>query len=67
MMLSEPGGRLAVDDDLLPIARRAFEKAWKRRLDYLATTESAVREIQIVRPDVTTSEAPSALNVVRRS
>jgi len=47
-MLSEPGGRLAVDDDLLPIARRAFEKAWKRRLDYLATTESAVREIQIV-------------------
>ena len=67
MTLSEPGGRLAMDDDLLRIARRVFEKAQKRRLDYLATTKTAVREIQIVRPDVTTSEALSALNVVRRS
>jgi hypothetical protein len=56
-----------MDEDLLRIARRVFERAQKRRLDYLATTESAVREIQIVRPDVTTAEALSALNVVRRS
>jgi hypothetical protein len=36
MTLSEPGGRLAMDDDLLRIARRVFEKAQKRRLDYQA-------------------------------
>ena len=56
-----------MDDDLLRVARRVFEKAQKRRLDYLATTKTAVREIQIVRPDVTTSEALSALNIARRS
>jgi len=56
-----------MDDDLLRVARRVFERAQKRRLDYLATTESAMREIQIVRPDVTTSEALSALDVARRS
>ena len=56
-----------MDDDLLRIARRVFEEAQRRRLDYLATTESAVREIQTVRPDVTTAQALNALNIVRRS
>jgi hypothetical protein len=35
--------------------------------DYLATTKTVVREMQIVRSDVTTSEALSALNIARRS
>jgi hypothetical protein len=56
-----------MDDDLLRIARRVFERAQKRGLDHLAMTETAVREIQIVRPDVTAAEALTALNVVSRS
>ena len=59
--------KLPMDDDLLRVARRVLERAQKRRLDYPATTETAVREIQIVRPDVSAAEALSALNVVRRS
>ena len=55
-----------MDDDLLRVARRVLERAQNRRLDYLATTESAIREIQIVRPDVSAVEALSALNVARR-
>lgn len=64
--MSKIDGPLAMDDDLLRVARRVLERAQKRRLDYLATTERAVREIQIVRPDVTAAEALSALNVARR-
>ena len=67
MLLSEPDGRLAMDDDLLRVARHVFEKAQKRWLDYLATTKTVVREMQIGRSDVTTSEALSALNIARRS
>ena len=56
-----------MDDDLLRVARRVLERAQKRRLDYLATPEVAVREVQSVRPDVTAADALSALNFVRRS
>ena len=55
-----------MDEDLLRVARRVFEAAQGRGLDYLSTTESAVREIRSVRPDVTASEALAALNVARR-
>jgi hypothetical protein len=55
-----------MDDDLLRVARQVLERAEKRRIEYVATTERAVREIQIPRPDVTAAAALSALNVARR-
>ena len=67
MLVRQSGNGWDMDKDLLRVARRVFEEAQKRRLDYLTTTENSLREIQSIRPDVTASEAMSALNAVRRS
>ena len=61
------GGWTMMDDDLLRIARRIFETVQERRLDYLSTTQTAVRDILTVRPDISASDAMAALTIVQRS
>ena len=56
-----------MDEDLLRIARRVFEDSQSHHHDYLAATEAAVCKIRSARPDVTASEALSALNIARRT
>ena len=67
MELFKPASGPSMDEDLLRIARRVFEDSQSHHHDYLAATEAAVCKIRSARPDVTASEALSALNIARRT
>ena len=55
-----------MDQDLLRVADRVLKALEAERLDYLTMTETSVRRILSIRPDVSASKALRALNVVRR-
>ncbi len=56
-----------MDESLERIIRQALEDAHATGRDYLTQTELAVRAVREVRPDMTASEALSAVELVRRS
>jgi hypothetical protein len=56
-----------MDPDLENIVRQALADAQAAGRDYLTQTELAVRAVLKVRPDMTASEALSAVELVRRS
>ena len=56
-----------MDENLANIIQMAFEQARAAGRDYLGQTELAVRTVRQVRPDMTASEALSAVDLVRRS
>ncbi len=56
-----------MDESLERIIRQALEDARATGRDYLTQTELAVRAVREVRPDMTASEALTAVELVRRS
>ncbi len=56
-----------MDRDLENVIRQAIADAQAAGRDYLAQTELAVRAVRQVRPDMTASDALTAVNIVRRS
>ncbi len=56
-----------MDESLERIIRQAPEDARATGRDYLTQTELAVRAVREVRPDMTASEALTAVEVVWRS
>ncbi len=58
---------LIMDRDLENVIRQAIADAQAAGRDYLAQTELAVRAVRQVRPDMTASDALTAVNIVRRS
>ena len=57
----------AMDPDLENVIRQALEDAQAAGKDHLSQTELAVRAVQQVRPDMTSSDALAAVNLARRS
>ena len=55
-----------MDQDLLRIAKRVLEVLEADGQDYIVVTETAVRQILAIRPDVTASDALLALSAARR-
>ena len=55
------------DLDLERVIRQALKDAEAAGRDHLSQTEAAVRAVLQVRPDMTASEALSAVNLARRS
>ncbi len=53
--------------DLDTVVRQAFADARAAGKDHLTQTEEAVRAVLKVRPDMTTPEALTAVELVRRS
>ncbi len=53
--------------DLENVIRQALADAQAAGRDYLSQMEHAVRAIRRARPDMTASEALTAVNLVRRS
>ena len=58
---------MGMDPDLQTVIRQALADAQAGGRDYLAQTGQAVRAVLQVRPDMTASEAPSAVDLVRRT
>ena len=56
-----------MDPDLENVVRQALADARAAGRDYLTQTELAVRAVCQARPDMTASEALSAVELVRRS
>jgi hypothetical protein len=56
-----------MDRDLENVIRQALADAAAAGRDHLGQTEVAVRAVLRVRPDMTASEALTAVNLVRRS
>ncbi len=56
-----------MDPGLENVIRQALADARAAGRDYLTQTELAVRAVLKVRPDMTASEALTAVNLVRRS
>ena len=52
--------------DLENVIRQALEDALAAGKDYMSQTELAVQAVQRARPDMTTSDALAAVNLVRR-
>ena len=57
----------AMDPDLENVIRQALADAKVAGKDYLSQTEEAVRAVLQARPDMTASDALSAVNLARRS
>ncbi len=55
-----------MDPDLENVIRQALGYALVAGRDHLSQTELAVRAVQRVRPDMTTSDALAAVNLMRR-
>ena len=55
-----------MDEDLLRIAKRVLEVVEADGQDYIVATETAIRQILAIRPDVTASDALLALSAARR-
>ena len=55
-----------MDSDLQTVIRQAIADAQGAGRDYLTQTELAVRAVLQVRPDMTASEALTAVDLVRR-
>ncbi|MCG8358734.1 MAG: hypothetical protein MI920_24470 [Kiloniellales bacterium] len=51
--------------DLVDLIRRSIEEARAKGRDYLGQSEHAVRTVMKVRPDMTLSDALTAVNVIR--
>ncbi len=56
-----------MDPDLENVIRQALADAQTAGGDHLAQTEHAVRAVQQVCPDMTASDALTAVNLIRRS
>lgn len=56
-----------MDPDLQTVIRQALADAQATGRDYLTQTEVAVRVVLQVHPDMTASEALSAVDLVRRT
>ena len=56
-----------MDPDLENVIRQALADAQAAGRDYLTQTEAAVRAVLQVRPDMTASEALTAVDLARRS
>ena len=56
-----------MDRDLERIAIRSLLEAESRGGDYMSMTAIAVRQIRMVRPDISDLEALTALNLARRA
>ncbi len=56
-----------MDSGLERVIRQALADAQAAGRDHLTQTEQAVRAVLQVRPDMTASEALTAVNLVRRS
>ncbi len=56
-----------MDPDLDTVIRQALADARAAGRDHLTQTELAVRAVLKARPDMTDSEAPSVVELVRRS
>ncbi len=56
-----------MDPDLENVIRQALADAKAAGRDHLAQTELAVRAVQRARPDMTASDALTAVNLVRRT
>ncbi len=56
-----------MDPDLERVIRQALADAEAAGRDYLTQTEEAVRAVLRVRPDMTASDALTAVNMVRGS
>ncbi len=55
-----------MDPDLENVIRQALEDALAAGRDHLSQTELAVQAVQRARPDMTASEALTAVNLVQR-
>ena len=60
------GGAVTMDDDLQRVIRQALYDARAAGRDHLTQTEEAVRAVLQERPDMTASEALTAVDLVRR-
>ncbi len=58
---------MRTDPDLENVIRQALTDAKAAGKDYLSQTEHAVRTVRQVRPDMTASDAHTAVNMVRQS
>ncbi len=58
---------MASDPDLENVIRQALKDAEATGRDHLGQTEEAVRVVLQVRPDMTASDALTAVNLARRS
>ena len=56
-----------MDKSIERIIRRVLEEAREKSRDHLTQTTLAVRAVCQARPDMTTSEALAAVNMVRQS
>ena len=56
-----------MDPDLETVIRQALDDARAAGKDHLTQTEEAVRAVLKVRPDMTASEALTAVEVVRKT
>ena len=56
-----------MNPDLENVIRQALADAQAAGKDYLSQTEEAVRTVRQVRPDMTSSDALTAVNLVWRS
>ncbi len=56
-----------MNEDLANIIREALDEARAVGRDYIGQTKLAMRAVREVRPDMTASEALSAVELVRRS
>ncbi len=60
-----PRSHTGMDPDLENVIRQALGDARAAGKDHLSQTETAVRTVRQVRPDITASEALSAVNLAR--
>ncbi len=63
----EPRSHAGMDKSIERIIRRVLEEVRSKGRDHLTQTEEAVRAVCQARPDMTASEALSAVELVRRS
>ena len=56
-----------MDSDIQTVIRQALADAQAAGREYLTQTEHAVRAVMQVRPDMTASDALTAVELVRRS
>ena len=56
-----------MDADLKRVAIQSLLEAEARGGDYMSMTDTALRQIRMIRPDITDLEALTALNLARRN